>query len=161
MHRYLSWGAPEYVLRRQQWVPQPVAEVFTFFADPHNLARITPRWLGFHIVAMQPPTMRAGTLITYRMRWFGVAYRWRTLIAEWVPDERFVDLQLNGPYILWHHTHTFEECRGGTLMKDCVHYRLPFGPWGVLLHRLIVKRQLDAIFDYRMQKTAAFLAAKD
>jgi ligand-binding SRPBCC domain-containing protein len=158
MHRYLALGAPEYTLTREQWLPQPVQRVFSFFEDPYNLALITPSWLGFRVLSMQPREVRPGTVIIYRLRWLGVPYRRRTRISEWVPDRRFVDLQTGGPYILWHHTHTFEECSGGVLLRDRVRYRLPFGPLGVLAHALVVRRQLDEIFDYRRWKIAAHFA---
>jgi hypothetical protein len=44
---------PEYVLERRQWLPLSLERTFGFFADPGNLARITPPWLGFRIVT--PP----------------------------------------------------------------------------------------------------------
>jgi ligand-binding SRPBCC domain-containing protein len=158
VHRYLALGAPEYTLTQEQWLPQPVHKIFTFFENPYNLALITPDWLDFRVLAMHPREVRPGTAITYRLRWLGVPYRWRAQISEWIPDRRFVDLQTSGPYILWHHTHTFEECSGGVLLRDRVHYRLPFGPLGVLAHALIVRWQLDDIFDYRRQKTATLFA---
>ena len=44
--------------------------------------------------------MQAGTLIEYRLRVHGLPVRWKTLIQEWTPGERFVDTQLRGPYAL-------------------------------------------------------------
>lgn len=158
MHRLLAWGAPTYTLTRQQWVPRSIEEVFTFFEDPYNLPRITPSWLNFTILSMEPNVIRAGTRIVYRLRWFGIPYLWRTLIAEWVEGEEFVDTQESGPYILWHHTHTFEPCQGGVFLTDCVRYRLPLGLFGALLHRILIRRQLDTIFDYRVQKIAELLS---
>jgi ligand-binding SRPBCC domain-containing protein len=158
MHRCLAFGAPEYTLTREQWVPQPPERVFPFFENPHNLPLITPPWLGFRVSSVRPRTVGPGTVIVYRLHWFRIPYRWRTLISEWVPNRRFVDVQLGGPYVLWHHTHAFEERRGGTLLKDRVRYRLPFGPLGVLTHALLVRRQLEGIFDYRARKIAALFA---
>jgi ligand-binding SRPBCC domain-containing protein len=154
MHRAFAWGAPEYTLLRTQWVPHAAAQVFPFFEDPQNLPRITPAWLDFSIVGMEPATIRAGTKIDYTLRWFGIKYRWRTLIERWEPGVSFVDTQLRGPYILWHHTHHFESSGSGTLMTDRVRYRLPFGPFGMLAHTLLVRRQLETIFDYRMKQVA-------
>ena len=54
-----------------------------------------------------------------------------------------MDVQLSGPYRLWHHTHDFEPLAdGGTLMRDTVRYALPLGPLGALAHRLLVRRDL-------------------
>lgn len=152
MHRALAWGAPEFVLTRSQWVPGELAAVAAFFAEPRNLQRITPGWLGFRLTHMEPDEVRRGTLITYRMAWMGIPYRWRTLIEQWEPGRSFVDLQVNGPYILWRHTHTFEAEGGGVRLSDEVRYRVPFGPIGVILHRLMIRRQVEGIFDYRVAR---------
>ena len=55
--------------------------------------------------------MGRGTLIEYRLRLHGIPIRWRTKIVVWEPPHRFVDVQLSGPYRLWHHTHDFEPRR--------------------------------------------------
>jgi ligand-binding SRPBCC domain-containing protein len=141
-----------FLLQREQWLPRPVEEVFAFFADAGSLEAITPPWLHFHILTPRPIALRARTLIQYRLRWRGLALRWLTEIAEWEPSRRFVDRQLRGPYTLWHHSHEFEPYQGGTRMRDEVRYALPLGPVGRLMHRLFVRRDLDAIFDYRAKK---------
>jgi len=139
-----------HVLRREQWLPRPPEAVFGFFADAGNLEAITPGWLSFRIVSPRPIGMRAGALIEYRLRLHGAPVSWLTRIEEWKPGVRFVDAQLRGPYELWHHTHEFEpDGAGGTLMRDTVRYALPFGPLGTLAHRLLVRRDLERIFDYR------------
>ena len=43
---------------------------------------------------------------------------------------RFVDRQVKGPFRLWEHTHAFEERPDGTLIRDAVLYRMPYGPLG-------------------------------
>ncbi len=158
MNKLLAFGAPVFVLEREQWIPQPMDTVFEFFQNPNNLVRITPTWLDFKIISMNPSEIKAGTLIEYRLKWFGIPYRWVTLIESWVPGENFVDTQLNGPYILWHHTHSFKAVAGGIFMTDRVKYRLPLGPLGVLMQFLIVKKQLAAVFDYRLNKVSEILS---
>jgi ligand-binding SRPBCC domain-containing protein len=36
-------------------------------------------------------------------------------------------------------------------MTDRVHYALPFGPLGQVVHALLIKKRLEAIFHYRYQ----------
>ncbi len=131
-------------------LPRPRAEVFPFFADAGNLARITPASLGFQFLTPLPVEMRPGALIEYRIRLAGIPVRWTTRILEWDPPHRFVDEQLRGPYKEWVHTHTFREVDGGTLMEDDVRYRLPFWPFGEIALP-VVRAQLRAIFRYREQ----------
>ena len=137
------------ILEREQLVPHPRSTVFAFFADARNLERLTPAQLRFHILTPQPIVMRAGTVIDYRLQLFGVGFLWRTLIESFEPESAFVDLQLKGPYRLWRHRHEFIEVPGGTLVRDHVTYRTPFGPLGELARRLFIERQLRRIFDFR------------
>ena len=139
-----------YELVRSQRVAAPRPEVFAFFADAANLSEMTPPALGFEILTPQPIEMHPGTRIDYRITLHHVPMTWHTLIEDFVPSERFVDVQVKGPYKLWHHTHTFRDAAGGgTELGDHVRYELPLGPLGALAHAIAVKRQLRQIFDYR------------
>jgi ligand-binding SRPBCC domain-containing protein len=148
-----------HLLERSQLVPRPRAEVFAFFADARNLEKLTPGFLRFEILTPAPIEMRPGTLIDYRLSLFGVGFRWRTEIEAFEPGVRFVDVQLRGPYRRWHHTHTFEDAPGGTLMRDRVEYQLPLGPLGGLAHAVVVRRQLRVIFDHRREVIARLFPA--
>ena len=148
-----------HILRREQRLPGTPEDVFPFFADARNLEAITPPFLGFRVVTPAPIEMRAGTLIEYRLKLRGVPLRWRTQIAVWDPPHRFVDVQLSGPYRLWHHTHDFEpDGDNGTVMRDTVRYAIPFGPVGRLAQALVVRRDLDAIFAFRQAAVLASLS---
>src|SRR5512135_1279037 len=136
-------AARTYLIEREQWLARPIEEVFAFYGDATNLEAITPAWLRFFVITPAPIAMRAGTLIEYRLRWRRMPLRWTTIIEAWEPPHRFVDTQLQGPYRLWHHTHTFEAQMGGTLIRDEVRYRLPLGWLGVVLHRLGIRRDLE------------------
>ena len=141
-----------HVLEREQRLAAPPEAVFPFFADARNLEAITPPLLRFRVVTPDPIVMRVGTLIQYRLRLRGIPVNWLTTIQEWDPPHRFVDVQLRGPYALWHHTHDLaDDGAGGTVMRDTVRYALGFGPFGELAHRLFVARDLDAIFAFREQ----------
>lgn len=139
-----------HILERQQRIEVPIAAVFDFFGDARNLERITPPWLGFEVTTPGPIEMRVGTLIEYRLRLHRVPVRWRTRIEVWEPPGRFVDVQVKGPYSLWEHTHEFDEDGpGATTIRDRVRYSIPFGPLGEIAERLLVRRDLKQIFDYR------------
>jgi ligand-binding SRPBCC domain-containing protein len=138
-----------HLLSRSQHVPAPPDAVFDFFSDARNLEAITPPWLRFSVLTPGPIEMQAGALIEYRLALHRVPVRWLTRIEEWDPGRAFVDMQVRGPYRLWHHTHTFAERDGGTLVGDRVRYALPFGPLGSLAHAAFVRRDLERIFAYR------------
>ncbi|MEZ6037035.1 MAG: SRPBCC family protein [Planctomycetota bacterium] len=141
-------------LRSNLWVPRTPAEVFPFFADAHNLEALTPPWLRFSILTPAPIPMQVGTRIDYRIWLRGIPLRWRTRIARWEPDQAFVDEQLRGPYVLWHHTHTFTPCDGGTALGDEVILRPKGGPLAGLVMSLFVRRDVQRIFEHRARVMA-------
>ena len=141
----------EWRLVANQWLPLTPEQLFPFFSDAHNLQQITPQTLSFEILTPAPITMGEGTLIDYKIKIHGVPAKWRTRISTWEPPHRFVDEQLKGPYRKWHHLHEFMAIDDGTLCRDTVHYQVPGGPLSPLIHSLIVKRDVQNIFQYRMR----------
>ncbi len=149
------WGARVHILEREQRLGLPLGQAFEFYAHARNLETITPPWMAFSVLTPEPIEMRAGTLIDYRLKVHGVPLRWRTRIEAWEPPQRFVDIQLRGPYALWEHTHTFEaDGDEAVVVGDRVRYELPLGPLGEIAHTLFVKRDLDRVFEYREQVVA-------
>jgi len=141
----------EFLIEREQRIERPGEEVFAFFGDPANLECLTPPWLNFRVLGCSTEAIEEGSLIDYQLRLHGIPIRWRSLISCWEPTARFVDEQIRGPYRSWHHTHTFEEVEGGVLVGDRVRY----GVWGgALVNLLLVRRELERIFDYRTQALA-------
>lgn len=138
-----------HTLDRTQRIAAPLGDVFAFFSNPANLARITPPWLSFRIHGSVPAELAEGARLEYRIRWSAISIPWVTRIVKWSPPREFVDIQEKGPYTAWIHTHRFAEKEGIVEMEDHVEYALPFGPLGRLVHRLRVRRQLEQIFDYR------------
>lgn len=144
--------APERIFESEQFIARPKSEVFAFFSSERNLEMLTPPWLNFHVHKKSTPTIQQGTLIDYTLKIYGIPLKWRTLIEIWEPNERFVDVQLIGPYKKWHHTHTFREVKGGTMMYDRVIYQVPVGRLGDILAGWKVRSDVHGIFDFRTSK---------
>jgi len=125
-----------------------------FLSDPHNLRTITPDALDFRILSELPPKMYAGMFICYRIRpLLGLPMTWVTEITHVDAPHYFVDEQRVGPYRIWHHQHWLREHGDGAVeMEDIVDYALPFGLLGEAAHALMVRRQVEGIFDYRRKK---------
>ena len=130
-------------------VKSTLADTWAFFGDAMNLPKITPPWMGFHVLTPAPIDMHTGTLIDYKVKVMGLPVKWRTRIIDWSPPRQFIDLQLRGPYTLWHHQHTFEQVDDGTACTDRVTYKVPAGGIGRLMNRFLIRKQLKEIFEYR------------
>ena len=142
----------DHIIETDVWLPYPREIVFEFFKAAENLQIITPPWLDFQIITPLQVEMREGAIIDYKLRLYGIPMKWQTQIAVWEPPYNFVDMQLTGPYSKWVHTHDFTEKDGGTQMHDRVEYRVPGGPLSGIIHRLLVRKNVEAIFAYRQSK---------
>ena len=132
-------------------VSADLAATWAFFSSAENLPAITPPWLAFNILTPKPITIANDLLLDYTVRWMGLPVRWKTRIIDWTPPRQFIDLQIKGPYVLWHHQHTFNEADGGTECRDRVVYKLPAAGVGRVVHAWLVRRQLLDIFRFRRE----------
>ncbi len=142
-----------YTLHAKQNLPITMGEAWDFLSDPKNLKVITPDYMGFNIQYGADRPMFAGQIIEYIVTpILGIKTKWVTEITHVVDKKYFVDEQRFGPYSLWHHKHFIKEIDGGVEMEDLLHYKLPFGVLGQLVHPFLVKPKLDEIFEYRKNK---------
>lgn len=140
----------EKFFQAEQIIERPIAEVFDFFSKAENLQKITPPLLNFKILTPTPIAMGPGTLIEYQLKVRGLPMRWLTRIDSWQPPFSFSDVQLKGPYKLWHHTHEFEALsENRTFMRDKIRYEVPLGPLGLIANLLIVRKDIENIFLFR------------
>lgn len=150
-------------LEYAQFIPTTLEEAWSFFSNAYNLEKITPVDMGFKVLTrFESPEIYNGMVIDYIVKpMFGIPTSWRTKIEEVQQLKKFVDVQLKGPYKLWHHTHTFEEVSGGVLMKDVIVYKIPLGVIGKFLNKLIVASRIQSIFDYRKHQINQLFKAKN
>ncbi|BCU76667.1 SRPBCC family protein [Luteolibacter sp. LG18] len=142
-----------HTLTQVQDLPMSVAEAWAFFCAPANLQAITPPDIRFEFIGDHSGPMYESRILRYRI---GIAplvtVNWVTEIKAVRDGHSFVDEQRSGPYAFWHHRHTFETIAGGTRMTDEIHYAVPGGPIGNLLHPLLVRPKLEKIFQFRREE---------
>ena len=142
-----------YQLKREQQLYCDIQTAWDFFSSPHNLSRITPKEMGFVVLSNLPENeIYKGMIIDYTVSpALGIPLRWQTEITAVNYQQSFTDFQKKGPYKLWRHHHEFIPNRLGVMMVDTVDYELPFGFIGKIAHGLMVKKKLNAIFNFRHQ----------
>jgi len=142
-----------YTFQRTQKLPISLEQAWEFIANPKNLAVITPSEMGFETLSGVEREMFAGQLIHYIVKpIFGIKMQWLTEITHFEHKKFFVDEQRFGPYSFWHHKHFLKEIDGGVEMEDVIHYKLPMGILGQIVHPFVVKPNLEKIFEFRRKK---------
>jgi ligand-binding SRPBCC domain-containing protein len=166
----------------EQWIAAPLPRVFAFFADPRNLPRIMPPSQGARMLKMnlvgprflagETPTgvermAGVGTEITFKFRALPhvpLHEKWTALITEFSLNQFFRDVQKQGPFRRWEHTHSFAaktvDGREGTLVHDVVEYEVGFGVIGTFLEKAIFQRLLRSTFEYRKRAVEKILQAE-
>jgi ligand-binding SRPBCC domain-containing protein len=144
------------VFEASQIVPRPVAEVFAFFRDPTNLVKISPPELHMRLVE-GPPQLERGSRIVLKGRRWGIPQRVVSEVTDFEPPRTFTDVQVEGPFGKWAHTHRFEEVPGGTRLADRIDYEPPGGLLGRVVTAAMIERDLRGVFEYRSGKIKELL----
>lgn len=150
-------GHSYHELQMEQWVPQSKNKTFEFFKDATNLEKLTPDTLKFKVLNQTTKDIQEGTKLDYSLSLHGIPLSWQSKITGWKPNSSFSDIQTRGPYSHWFHTHEFFEKDGGTLMRDKLEYKVPFGIPGDLVAHDFVRKNLEQVFSYRRKRIIALL----
>jgi ligand-binding SRPBCC domain-containing protein len=159
----------------EQWVPVPLEQVFSFFANPANLPRIMPRRMHVRLEHLKivaplgreqlasaatgrPALAGAGSELeaSYRpVPFLPLRIRSVAVITRFAANSYFEDVQGKGPFKSWHHRHEFaaEEKNGvrGTIIRDRVEYQIGFGMLGSLINAFLLAPQLRRTFAFRQK----------
>jgi ligand-binding SRPBCC domain-containing protein len=109
------------------WLPRPIEEVFSFFANARNLGAITPRWPKFRIISSGPIMISIRARISYRPCDCRVRLHGK---AKSPPGNRHTVSSTSSdavPCRLWKHEHTFSAKDNGTEVADHGAYSVPGG----------------------------------
>ena len=146
-----------YQIENCLYLPISKQEAWEFISDPNNLLKITPEKVHFRILNPREEGFYPGQVFAYQLRPLpGYSTQWVSEISHIQEGEYFIDIQLQGPYKLWHHQHHIREVDEGVELRDLVHYSMPFGMLGRLAQALFVKTQLRNTFRYREEKLKSF-----
>jgi uncharacterized protein len=147
---------PDFIARSR--IEAPAATVFAWHARPGALERLVPPWQDVRVVARRG-TIRDGDRAVLRIRMGPLVRHWVAEHQDYEEGRQFRDVQLEGPFADWEHTHrTLPDAAGACTLEDVVHYELPGGRLGALLGEPIVARMLRRMFAFRHARTRDDLA---
>jgi ligand-binding SRPBCC domain-containing protein len=127
--------------------------VFQFHESPGALTHLIPPWENVKAVESSG-SLQPGARVVLQGNVGPVPVRWVAMHTEYRYPTMFADRQESGPFAFWYHRHfCLENSRGGTLLRDEVEYRAPFGFLGMLFGDWIIRRKLQNMFNYRHETT--------
>ena len=152
-----------YKLEKKQLLNTTLDKAWDFFSSPENLDALTPNDMGFVIKTPRPiAKIHQGQIINYTVSpILKIPLSWTTEITEVTDKEKFIDLQIKGPYKLWRHSHHFKATKEGVEMTDVVEYAIPFGFLGRIAKWLFVERKLEQIFNFRYTQVNALFNGQE
>lgn len=127
---------------------QPAA-VFAASLDPALHVESMARYGETMVDGPADGAFTEGATVTWRARHFGIPFHLTSIVFDIHAPRGFRDRQIKGPFRDFLHEHEFLEHPHGTLMRDTVAYRSPFGPIGALVDRLFMREYLRRLIDER------------
>ncbi len=133
---------------RRVHTPVPVEHLFAWHERPGAFQRLAPPWDEIELLAPHAG-IRDGARVRVRMYAGPVPSTWHIEHRDYIANRQFRDVQLEGPFDEWVHTHRFEADGTGSVLEDDIRYALPLGPVGELAAGWFTRDTLDRVFTYR------------
>lgn len=143
---------------KKSTIAAPAEHVFDWHKTDEALEKLIPPWAPVGVKS-RSGGIRDGATVTLRLQLLGpLGTDWVARHQNYVEGKQFEDVQENGPFRHWVHTHSFEEKDAQRcVLHDHVEYELPFGRVADFLAGWFVRRQLESMFEYRHRTTKEIL----
>ena len=129
----------------------PPERAFDFLTRPTNLDLVTPPDLNLKLVD-GPERLALGARLTARGSKFGIPQTITSEVTAFEEGVAFTDVQVSGPFGKFVHTHRVEPASEGAKMTDRFEYESPGGLIGLYLTNDRIRRDLEALVEYRTAK---------
>jgi len=147
------------VFSRRVALPVSAAEAFAWHERPGALDRLLPPWENV-CIASRGEGIRNGSRVVLINDHGPLRLRWVVEHCDCQQGRQFRDIQIQGPFSHWDHTHRFiAEGEEASALEDYVEYRVPGGIIGRIAAGRLIHRKIGSMFAYRHRTTAADLAA--
>ena len=136
---------------RRTPVAVPAEALYQWHVRPGALERLSPPWLSTEVV--EHAGIDEGAEAVLRLGVGPASVRWVAEHYEHVPGVGFRDVQVEGPFAHWVHSHRFlPDGAAHSILEDEVEYTLPLSPLSAAA-RPTVGRLLARVFAYRHRVT--------
>lgn len=144
--------------RRRVRVPVPVSQLFAWHERPGAFLRLSPPWDRPEVVS-HVGGIRDGARVELRVHAGPIPTTWRLEHRDYIANQQFRDVLLEGPFSSWVHTHSFAaDGDQASVLDDHIVYELPLGALGAAVGGGFASDTLARVFAYRHAVTVGDLA---
>lgn len=140
---------------KRSYINCSVESLYDFHTNSANIARITPPNIDVEFVSTDLES-KEGLKVELITKQYFIPTRWEVEIIKLKRPEVVIDIAHKSPFKYWKHTHQFNKKGNMSELVDTVEFEMPFGFLGKLVLPIVYK-QLEAMFDYRHQRTKDIL----
>ena len=136
-------------------MPVSARVLFDWHARPGAFERLTPAWQPSRVTS-RTGGITTGSRVGVEVPLLGGLLHQRMLMEhrDFIDGQQFVDVQIEGPFRRWIHTHRIEATSDTTsVLEDHIEYELPCGALGDVGGGWFVRDQLDRLFGFRHVRT--------
>lgn len=138
-------------------VPVPVETLFAWHEQPGAFARLAPPWEQPTVLS-HTGGIRDGARVVLRVPVGPVHTTWTIEHRDYIANQQFRDVLLDGPFSEFVHTHRFTpDGADASVLEDHIVWQLPLGPLGAI-GAGHAQRTLARVFAYRHTLLAGDLA---
>ena len=138
---------PEF--RQRVRVPVPAQELFAWHERPGAFLRLSPPW-DRPVVVSHVGGIRDGAKVELRVHAGPIPTTWKLEHRDYIANEQFRDVMLEGPFTSWVHTHRVEpDGPSASVLDDHIAYELPLGALGEAVGGGFAASTLARVFAYR------------
>lgn len=135
---------------RRTEVPVPAEELFAWHTRPGAFERLTPPWQPVRLLYQEG--LRDGQRAVIALGPRPLNLRWIAEHEDYREGRQFRDVQIEGPFARWEHTHRMlphDLDRGRSVLEDRIAYELPLASVTEPLAGRRAEAELARIFAYR------------
>jgi ligand-binding SRPBCC domain-containing protein len=93
--------------------------------------------------------IEANEFVTWQAYHFGLRLKMKVRITEALKPFFFHDQMVEGPFVSMNHAHILQQDNGVTVMRDEFQYEVPFGWFGRVFDRVILKKYMTRLLLHR------------
>jgi uncharacterized protein (TIGR01777 family) len=125
----------------------PAETVFDWHNRPYAFEALCPPWMNVRVLE-RDGGISDGSRVVLEITVGPIKIKWALQHRDLISGVQFRDVQTDGPFKLWNHTHSFVPRPDGCSLEDSIEYSFPL-PIPMPLADWLLKKELDRMFNYR------------